>query len=155
MLTVQPAKGIRHELVMYLGVAGNKVCAVCGAVSITAAPDGLRRERKGWIWDFAMSVARKRFHRREGRATCMNRAEDYAVQLAKLPDRVAAIVGKTYTELGDEHDPEKPGHLCDDTAMELIRDLLMNLDSTLIERNKNKRLNLPPFVNRPPRSYRS
>lgn len=61
-------------------------------------------------------------------------AEEYAKKLAKLPDRVAAIVGKTYSERGDAFE------LADDQAMGMIRDLLFELDETIIERNKNKRL---------------
>src|ERR1700754_356750 len=47
--------------------------------------------------------------------------EDYAIKLAKLPDRVANIVGKTYSERGDDAD------LADDTGMGMIRDLLLDL----------------------------
>lgn len=60
--------------------------------------------------------------------------EEYAVKLAKLPDRVANIVGKTYSERGDD------AELADDTAVGRIRDLLLELDETIIQRNKNKRL---------------
>jgi hypothetical protein len=60
--------------------------------------------------------------------------EEYAVRLAKLPDRIAAIIGKTYSEVGDS------APLADDTAVGMIRDLLNELDERLIERNKNKRL---------------
>jgi hypothetical protein len=64
----------------------------------------------------------------------MGRAEDKAMKLAKLPDRVAAVVGKTYAVMGDAFE------LCDDEGMLRIVDLLNEIDPTLIERNKEKRL---------------
>jgi len=67
-------------------------------------------------------------------------AEEQATRLAKLPDRIAAIVGKTYGEIGDQFDPENPGHLADNDALVLITDLLHDIDPKLIERNKAKRL---------------
>lgn len=60
--------------------------------------------------------------------------EEYAVKVAKLPDRIAAIVGKTFAEMGDA------ATIADDEGLMKIRDLLLELDDTLIERNKNKRL---------------
>ncbi len=69
----------------------------------------------------------------------MSGAEDNARKLAKLPDRIAMIVGKTAVEQGDAWDEEKGG-LCDDTALMKIRDLLNEIDPTLIDRNKGKRL---------------
>jgi len=64
----------------------------------------------------------------------MDQAAEYANRLARLPDRIAAIVGKTYAEEGDA------ATLSDDEAIMMIRDLLAELDDTLIERNKRKRL---------------
>jgi hypothetical protein len=61
-------------------------------------------------------------------------AEEFALKAAKLPERVAAIVGKTYAEMGDA------ATLADDEAVMMIRDLLLELDDTLIKRNKHKRL---------------
>jgi len=61
-------------------------------------------------------------------------AEEYAVRLAKFPDRVSAIVGKTFAECGDDHT------ITDDDALSLIRDLILDLDPSLIERNKRKKL---------------
>lgn len=84
---------------------------------------------------FLRELARRRIAKRRG---IKMTAEMYAVKLAKLPDRIAAIVGKTYAELGDAWDADK--HLCDDTAMMMIRDLVNDLDESLIPRNKNKRL---------------
>lgn len=76
-------------------------------------------------------LARRRISKREGiRMT----TDEYALKAAKLPDRVAAIVGKTYAEQGDA------AQLADDEALMMIRDLLIELDETLIPRNKNKRL---------------
>lgn len=57
-----------------------------------------------------------------------------AASFMKLPERVAAIVGKTYAVMGDDF------KLADDEALTRIRDLLDELDPTLIDRNKKKRL---------------
>lgn len=57
-----------------------------------------------------------------------------AASFMKLPERIASIVGKTYAVMGDDF------KLADDEALTRIRDLLDELDSTLIERNKKKRL---------------
>ena len=61
-------------------------------------------------------------------------AEEYAVKVAKLPDRIAAIVAKTYAVMGDG------AQLADDEALMMIRDRLDELDATLIPRNQHKRL---------------
>ncbi|HQU82974.1 MAG TPA: hypothetical protein PKY59_07620 [Pyrinomonadaceae bacterium] len=52
----------------------------------------------------------------------------------KFPERIAAIIGKTYAVRGDDFKLE------DDVALTRIRDLLEELDETIIDRNKNKRL---------------
>lgn len=137
MLTVQPATGLKHELVMYTGAGGNRSCAICGAVSTAAAPDFLLRERKGWLWNLALNLTRKRYHRKEGGKTCMGRAEDQATKLVKLPDRIAAIVGKTYAVMGDA---ATESGLADDQALMMIRDVLDDYDNTAVDRNKGKRL---------------
>ncbi len=56
------------------------------------------------------------------------------ISYLKLPERIAAILGKTYAVMGDE------AKMADDEALTRIRDLLEELDETLIERNKKKRL---------------
>lgn len=134
MLTVQPATGLKHELVAYRGRTGNTSCDICGAVSTAAAPDFLRRAREGWKWNLALNLARKRHHRKEGGKTCMGRAEDQATKLVKLPDRIAAIVAKTYAVMGDASE------MFDDEALIRIRDLLEEVDPKIIERNQGKRL---------------
>ena len=57
-----------------------------------------------------------------------------AADLLKFPERVAAIVGKTYAVMGDDY------KLNDDEALARIRDKLDELDPTLIPKNKKKRL---------------
>ena len=69
----------------------------------------------------------------KGRRVQMS-ADEYAVKAVKLADRIAAVVGKTYAEMGDA------AQLADDEAIMRIRDYLLELDETVIERNKNKRL---------------
>lgn len=56
------------------------------------------------------------------------------VDYLKFPERVAAIIGKTYAVRGDDFKLE------DDVALMRIRDLLEELDPAIIDRNKNKRL---------------
>jgi hypothetical protein len=57
-----------------------------------------------------------------------------SLDLIRFPERVAAILGKTYAVMGDDF------KLADDEALTRIRDLLEELDPTLIDRNKRKRL---------------
>jgi hypothetical protein len=137
MLLVQEEHGIRRGFrAVYRSDFGrNGECGTCGSAGKEAAPDFLLRQHKGWVWTFALALARKRYHRRKEGA-CMTQAHDYAIQLAKLPDRIAAIVSKTATCEGDAF------HLTDDEALGRIFDLLQGLDESLIERNSSKRL--PP-----------
>lgn len=60
--------------------------------------------------------------------------EEEAIKVLRLPERVAAIVGKTFAEMGDG------AELADDEALGMVRDLLIDIDPNLIERNKKKRL---------------
>lgn len=57
-----------------------------------------------------------------------------SIDLIRFPERVAAILGKTYAVRGDS------ATMADDEALTRIRDWLDELDETLVERNKNKRL---------------
>lgn len=52
----------------------------------------------------------------------------------RLSDRIAAVIAQTYAELGEA------GTLADDEALELIRDLLLDFDSEIIDRNRFRRL---------------
>src|SRR4051794_33848089 len=61
---VQPATGLKHEMVSYIAPQGNVACGTCGAISTAAAPDFLLRQRRGWIWNFCLALARKRIHKR-------------------------------------------------------------------------------------------
>lgn len=61
-------------------------------------------------------------------------AEEFAEKQARLPDRLAIIIGKTYAVQGDAYE------VSDDTAVGMIRDLLLELDEQIIDRNKNKKL---------------
>ena len=61
-------------------------------------------------------------------------AEEKAKQILKLPDRIAAIVAKTYVMLGDGFKVDA------EEALIRIRDLLEEIDEKIIDRNKNKRL---------------
>lgn len=61
-------------------------------------------------------------------------ARNYANSLTALPDKIAAILGKTYAVRGDDCT------MADDEALTRIRDLLVDIDEKIIERNKKKRL---------------
>lgn len=56
------------------------------------------------------------------------------LKIVKFPERVAAIVAKTFAVRGDDYS------LSDDEALVRIKDLLEELDPEIIARNKNKRL---------------
>lgn len=60
--------------------------------------------------------------------------EGYAAKFHKLPDRIAAIVGKTFAVRGDAWT------LSDDEALCRIVDELNELDERLIEQHSKKRL---------------
>lgn len=79
---------------------------------------------------------RERARRRisKGKGVMNMTADEYALKVMKLPDRIAAIIGKTYAEMGDA------ATVADDEALMRIRDQLLELDETLIARNKHKRL---------------
>src|SRR4051812_19521483 len=47
-----------------------------------------------------------------------------------LYDRIAAVVAQTYAELGDA------AGLADDEALELIREMLLDFDAEIIDRNR-------------------
>lgn len=133
---VQPATGLKNELVSYMPARGILACPVCGSISTAAVPDFLGRERRGWIWNFCLALARKRYHKRNG-GTCVKKAEEQAVKLAKGYDRIAAVVAKTYAVQGDA---ALSGGLSDDEALVRIMDILNDIDPTLIERNAKKKL---------------
>ncbi len=82
------------------------------------------------FWAIAR-IVRKNSKRKEVLEMSVNRQ---AINLVRFPERVAAVVGKTYAIMGDDF------KLSDDEALTRIRDLLEELDGTLIERNKKKRL---------------
>ena len=109
------------------------VCSTCGDTH--KFPVGFDDEtEQGSKLLFLMERGRRRFHKQLKEGPCMADVRDYATKLAKLPDRIAAIVGKTYAENGDS------ATIADDEALMRIRDLLVELDPTLIQRNKNKKL---------------
>jgi len=54
-------------------------------------------------------------------------------KLLKLPDQMAAMIGKTYAVQGDDFE------LSDDEVLLRIRDILESIDPEIIERNKNRK----------------
>jgi hypothetical protein len=83
------------------------------------------------VMEVLREICRRRNQRRGG---MKEMPEEQAVRLRKLPERIASIIGKTYAEQGDAC------KLADDEAVGMIRDLLLELDPEIIERNKNKKL---------------
>jgi hypothetical protein len=59
--------------------------------------------------------------------------EQTTILEGKLYDHIAAIISNTYVELGDV------APLADDEALEMIRNLLLNFDSGIIDRNRFRR----------------
>ena len=130
-LQVQPRyHGTKRPRTRYRSVWAQAFCPACGAFGRA------RRQQGQWDWlaTFCLALARKRYHKRN-EGNCMGRAEDYATKLAKLPDRIAAVVAKTYAVMGDA------AEIRDDQALMMIRDLEEELDPAVIDRNKNKGLN--------------
>jgi hypothetical protein len=91
----------------------------------------LRANRREAI-RYLRALAHRRLAKKEG--SFLMRPEKYAMKVAKLPERIAAVVGKTYAVMGDAFE------VADDEALMRIRDYLEEIDPSLIERNKNKRL---------------
>jgi len=120
------------------------VCAGCRRDNPEAVREFYRPERsvleihKGAIISFLTALAERRISRgkeAKGMGDEMGHTpSEYAARVAKLPDRIAAIISKTYAEMGEAFT------LSDDEANMMIRDLLNELDETLIPRNKKKRL---------------
>lgn len=94
------------------------------------------KRRKSKFRKLFHSVARSLFIRRKRRKntevwmSVKKQTNDYIL----FPERVAAIIGKTFSVRGDDFE------FSDDEANLMIKDLLDELDPKLIERNKKKRL---------------
>lgn len=117
----------------YIGRNGDAVCEICGSES--APPD----ISKVWLRKFCLALARKRFHKLPLRKDkpCMKHPQEYATKLAKGYDRIAAIIGKTVAVKGDAFE------LDDAVALVMVMDILNEIDPTLVERNKDKKLSRP------------
>lgn len=100
-----------------------KVCLFCRS-------SRFRSQRRFW----AITELLEQIYKKKGvmilKGAVKNQAENYL----KFPERVAAIVGKTFAVEGDDFKLE------DDVALTRIRDLLNELDPTLIPRNRKKKL---------------
>ena len=68
-------------------------------------------------------------------AKVTTKAQEFASLMTTLPDKIAAIIGRTYLVRGDD-----PKTMPDDEAIIRIRDLIEAIDFRIIERNKNKKL---------------
>lgn len=120
---------------MYVGSNGSAGCEVCG--SRAELSQHLFGEKR-WLLEFLLALARKRVHRKLGKEIpCMKKPQDYAGKLAKLPDRIAAVLAKTVAVQGDAFEVD------DSVALMMILDTINDLDPSLIERNANKKLARP------------
>jgi hypothetical protein len=117
--------------------ANRDACPICGSSERIELQ--LHVFRYPWLLWFCLALARKRYHRRNG-GRCMKQPQEYATKLAKLPDRIAAIVAKTYAVKGDAAIADG---VTDDEALVRIMDLINDLDPTLIERNAKTMLARP------------
>jgi hypothetical protein len=124
----QPRKRSR-VLNFYCNDCAKSPAKVAGALRVARSP---LREHARAIHEFLVRVGSRRIQK--GKGVMNMSAEEYAVRLRKFPERVAAVVGKSYAARGDS------AELADDECLMRIRDLLDELDDTLIERNKNKKL---------------
>lgn len=79
-------------------------------------------------------LARVRRANAHGKEVSRLSENEYAAKVLKFPDRVAAVVGKTYAVRGDAEE------ISSAEAVVRIVDMLNEIDETLIERNKDKRL---------------
>lgn len=70
---------------------------------------------------------------KRNKAALKNR-ETEILDLHRVLELIALIIGKTYIECGDSF------HLADDDALMLIRDQLIQYSPSVIARNKKKRL---------------
>jgi DNA-directed RNA polymerase subunit RPC12/RpoP len=120
----------REIRVMQTSLPNHSVCARCRQKRLP--------QRSHHLWRAILYMVRRdtegEIQDREG---VMLMPEDHAVLVAKFPERVAAIVGKTFEVIGA--DAFGRG-LADDEALALIRNLLNEIDPDLIERNKHKSL---------------
>lgn len=111
---------------VYLGGLGIRTVNGRRTCVIPSRPISQRRNLRGQVLRMVIDEA-------EGRGV-NQLPEEEAVKVLRLPERIAAIVGKTFAEMGDG------AELSDDEALGRIRDLLFDIDPNIIERNKRKRL---------------
>lgn len=105
------------------------VAQIKRALNLKLHPQRIRRARQDRVLSALLTI--QELVRRKG---IRGMAEQQALKMAKLPERIAAIVAKTYTVFGDG------APVADDEALGMIRDLLDELDESLIERSRAKRL---------------
>lgn len=133
-------KGLRKEFRLRPGGLINSFCNSCWRADrkkvltwLRSRGQVFRRDKhQQFTVEFLKELARRRMYKRK--EVMIMRPEEYAAKVAKLPERIAAIISKTYAVEGDAAD------MADDEAMMRIRDLLLEIDPQLIEKNKNKRL---------------
>ena len=95
---------------------------------------GCRRAGKGGRFARAMEVLRYisvQFGKGKG---VIKRMEDQTTRERRLPERIAAVIGKTHALQGDNFT------LIDDDAINRIVDLLEETHPGIVDRNKDKRL---------------
>jgi hypothetical protein len=125
----------KTERATYIGRNAGSVCEICGCDS-PALPD----ISKKWLRNFCLALARKRYHKLPLRKDkpCMKHPQEYATKLAKLPDRIAAVLAESVAVKGDAWT------LDDSQALVEVMDIINEIDDTAIPRMaKAKKKRLP------------
>jgi hypothetical protein len=118
---------------VYIGRNGGPECATCGSRSELPSLEAFGGQV--WLRSFCLALERKRFHRQKGKETpCMSAPRKQATDIAKLPERIAAILAKTVAFRGDAFEVD------DAEALVKIMDLINGYDPTMIERMAEKKL---------------
>ena len=120
------------EAQFYAGTLSKGLIEKATIPRLTGREPRVLKHRFRNVYKFVTRLRERRILRRK---EVLWMAENQAVALLKLPERIAAVIGKTYIVRGDD-----PNTIPDDEALMRIRDLLDEFDEKIIGRNKDKRL---------------
>lgn len=84
--------------------------------------------------DLILIVLQKMLDNKHSRVEIVLTPESTTKLEGKLHDRIARVISKTFLEKGEA------AELTDDAALELIRELLLDYDETIVLRNEGKPL---------------
>jgi hypothetical protein len=103
------------------------VDAMCGALQAT-----MMRILRGGKWAELSGKMNLVLDCEEAEAVIRRALQDRSQ--SRLIERIAAVIGRTYADLGEG------APLADDEALAIIRNLLLDYQPEIIERNRGKRL---------------